>query len=307
MARPFRFGVQLAHATSRAEWVATARKAEAMGFSTLFVPDHLDEQLGPIAAVAVAAEATTDIRVGTLVLANDFRHPAVVAKEAATLDLLSDGRLELGLGTGWMRSDYEAAGIASEPARHRVERFAEAVAIVKGLLSNERFSFSGRWYTVRDMPGYPTALQKPHPPILIGGGGQRMLSIAAREADIVGINPVLASGVLERDATLDAARLRQKVDLIVEAAGDRADDIELNVLVSFALVTDERHATAEAMGRAFGVTAHEAMQSSFMVIGSIDQIVDDLQERREELGISYVVFAEGWQDVAPVVDRLAGT
>ena len=307
MARPFRFGVQLADAASRGEWVATARKAEAMGYSTLFVPDHLDEQLAPLVAAAVAAEATEDIRIGTLVLANDFRHPAVLAKEAATLDLLSDGRLELGLGTGWMRSDYEAAGLVREPARDQVDRFAETVVIVKGLLSQPRFSFTGRWYTVRDMPGYPPAVQKPHPPILIGGGGPRMLSIAAREANIVGINPVLTSGVLERHATLDAARVREKVDLVVKAAGNRADEIELNVLVSFAVVTNERQATAEALGHAFGVSAQQALGASFMVIGTVDQIVEDLQRRREELGISYVVFGDGWQDVAPVVDRLAGT
>src|SRR5713101_2957745 len=184
--KPFRFGVILRSAASRADWADKARKVEALGYAVLTVPDHLANLVAPMPALASAAEATTRLRIGTMVLNNDFRHPVLVAREAATLDLLSDGRLELGLGAGHMRSEYEQAGLGFDSGATRVERLAEAVAIVKRLLTGEKVSFVGRHSRVTDHTVYPLPVQRPRPPILIGGHAERLLAVAAREADIVG-------------------------------------------------------------------------------------------------------------------------
>jgi probable F420-dependent oxidoreductase len=192
--RRFRFGIQLSHAAGPADWAELARKAEDLGYSSLQLPDHFGAQFSPAPALAAAAGATRDLRLGTLVLDNDYRHPVVTAKDMATVDLLSDGRVELGIGAGWMASDYDQSGIGMDPAGVRVDRLAEAVTVLKGLFGPGPFSFEGEHYTIRDLDGQPKPAQDPHPPFVLGGGAPRMLRLAGREADIVGINPALRSG-----------------------------------------------------------------------------------------------------------------
>src|SRR5947208_8179692 len=184
-ARKFRFAVQEHHAENAADWREKARRAESTGFSALYLPDHFSGQPGPIAALMAAADATSELRVGSLVFDNDYRHPVVLAKEAATLDVLSAGRLDFGLGAGWMRSDYDKSGIPHDSAGTRIERMEEGLKVIKGLWSGKSFSFEGKHYQVKDLEATPIPVQKPHPPVLLGGGGRKMLSIAGREADII--------------------------------------------------------------------------------------------------------------------------
>jgi probable F420-dependent oxidoreductase len=308
--RPFRFAAQVGRASSRAEWADKARKAEGLGYSCITMPDHFGDQLAPVPAMMAVADATTSLRIGSLVFGNDYKHPVVLAKEAATLDVLSGGRLELGLGAGWMRSDYEQSGIPYDSPSTRIERFEEGLAIVKGLMGDEPFSHAGRHYSITAHQGTPKPLQRPHPPILVGGGGRRVLSVAARQADIVGINANLKAGEVGPDAAADvvAEATRQKVAWVREAAGDRFDQLELNVLVLFGMVTEDRDGVAQAMAGGFGLSAEAALEVPQALVGTVDQIVEDLQRRREEYGFSYVVFGgDTVEAMAPVVARLAGT
>lgn len=308
--RQFRFGIQVSRAGSRAEWVQRARQAEDLGYSTLFMPDHFTDQLAPVPALMAAAGATTGLRVGTLVLDNDYKHPVVLAKEAATLDLLSDGRLELGIGAGWMKTDYDESGIAYDPPAVRVDRMQEGLRVLKGCFGDGSFSFSGNHYTISGYDGQPKPVQKPHPPILIGGGGRRVLGIAAREADIVGINPNLKAGAITPDAARDAtaASVARKLQWVRETAGERFDDIELNCLIFMAMVTDDRQATAENLAGMFGLTPEEALDIPMALVGTVDEIAETLEKRRAEFGFSYVVLQDGAMEaLAPVVARLAGT
>jgi len=284
---------------------------EAAGYSTLLMPDHFGDQLAPLPALTAAAAATTTLRIGSLVFGNDYRHPVVLAKEAATLDVLSGGRLELGLGAGWERTDYEQSGIAFDPAPTRVSRLEESVAVMKGLLGGDGpFSFSGAHYRIDGLESTPAPVQRPHPPILIGGGGPRVLGLAGREADVVNVNFDLRAGAIGPDvgATGTVEATRQKLAWVRAAAGDRFDALELSVTVFLAAVTDQPDETAAAIARGFGLAADEVLASPHALIGPVDRIVDELVGRREELGFSYVVISGGaWQDMAPVVARLAGT
>ncbi len=310
MAHKFRFGIQASRGASAGDWTAKARRIEELGYSTLFIPDHFNDQLAPLPALTAAAGATSTLRVGTLVLDNDYRHPLVLAKEFATLDVLSNGRAELGLGAGWMRSDYEQSGIAYDPPGRRIARFKEALAIIKGLFADEPFSFAGEHYTVTNHHGTPKPVQKPHPPILIGGGGRRVLRLAAREAQIVGVNFSLAEGEVNPQVAITgtAEATREKIAWVREAAGARLDEIELNVTVFVSALTDDREGVAKAIAAGFGLPADEVLASPHLLVGTVDQIVEDLQRRREEFGFSYVVFSgDVFEAMAPVVARLAGT
>jgi probable F420-dependent oxidoreductase len=240
--RGFRFGVQASRAASAREWADLARRAEANGYDVLTMPDHFTDQLAPVPALMAAADATTDLRVGALVFDNDYKHPVVLAKELATIDLLSDGRLEIGLGAGWMISDYEEAGIPYDSPKVRIDRFVEGLRVIKGTMAEGRFSFSGEHYRVTDYDGLPKPVQRPCPPVLIGGGGKRVLSIAAREADIVGINGTLTAGVIgvEAVSTMTAAEVDKKVAIVAEAGAHRLADIEMNIRTFFVKVTDDR-------------------------------------------------------------------
>lgn len=287
-----------------------ARRAEDLGYSTLTLPDHFGDQLAPVPALALAASATETLRLGTLVFGNDYRHPLVLAKEAATLDLLSDGRLELGLGAGWMRTDYEQSGIAYDPPPTRVDRLEEALVVMKGLLGEAPFSFDGEHYRIAGHDGRPKPVQRPHPPILVGGGGRRVLSIAARHADIVGVNPDLREGLGGAETAPNSSpdSTTRKLGWIRDAAGSRFEDIELNVLIGFCLITDAPEKVAEAMAPAFGIAPQEALHVPVCLIGTVETMVEELQRRREEWGFSYVGFdGDSWEQMAPVVARLAGT
>ena len=307
--RRFRFGAQLSFAGTGEEWVAKARRIEELGYSTLCVPDHFDDQLAPIPALLAAAAATSTLRVGTLVLDNDYRHPLITAKEAATVDLLSGGRLELGMGAGWLRSDYEQSGIALDPPAVRIDRLEEGLAVVKGLLDGGKFSFHGRHYTVTNHPGTPLPVQRPRPPILVGGGGRRILTLAGREADIVSVNFNLRSGAIgtHLGATATAGATAEKVRWVREAAGARFDDVELSHTAYLSMVTDDRDAVAAGLGSGFGLDAEAVLAMPNFLIGTVTQIADELERRRDELGFSYVVVGgECHEAMAPVVARLAG-
>jgi probable F420-dependent oxidoreductase len=311
--RKFRFAAQLSKApdgTARS-WAAQAKKAEDLGYSALLVPDHFGDQLAPVPALMAAADATSTLRIGTLVFDNDYRHPLVLAKEAATLDLLSGGRLEFGLGAGWMRSDYEESGIVYDTPGIRVDRFAEGVAVVAGLLeSDEPFSFSGRYYTVTGHTLTPRPVQRPRPPLILGGGGRRVLTLAGQWADIVSINVDLRAGTGGPEAAPNASpdATRQKVAWVKEAAGDRFDDIELNCLIGFAIITDDAQSIVDAMAPTFGIDPSDALHVPLALIGTLDQMTEELRWRREEYGISYFsIEADCWESLAPVVAELAGT
>lgn len=314
--RPFRFGIINEQMTSAADWTAQARRAESLGFSTFlirdhFVPDFFGLQFAPVAAMMAAAAATTTLRVGTLVFDNDFRHPVVLAKEAATVDLLSGGRLELGIGAGWLRSEYAGAGMAYDPAGVRIDRLEESIEILKGLFGKGPVCFSGKHYQIDGLEGYPKPVQEPGPPILIGAGKPRMLKLAGRVADIVGIMTTsVATGVVVedvRDRMWDA--VERQIALVREGAGDRFDQIELSTVATI-VIDDDRLAATEALiaRRGWeGITPEQVWSMPAIFIGSVDQIAADMQERRERLGFSYyVVDSASVERVAPVVERMAG-
>ena len=309
--RPFRFGVQLHTATSAKGWTELARKAEDLGYSTLFLPDHFGDQLAPIPAMMAAADATTTLRVGALVFDNDYKHPVVLAKEIATIDVLSGGRVEFGLGAGWMNTDYEQSGIPYDRAGVRIDRMEEAIDGLKGLLRRRRRSAS-RASTTRS-PGSTACrspCSSPHPPFLIGGGGKRVLSIAAREADIVGINPAIRVG--QRRRRVGGRRHRRgdrpKVQWVKDAAGDRYDDIEINCLNFACIITDDKAGTNEMMAGIFGVTPEQVNEVPHVMIGSVASICEDLQARRDRWDMSYVVVqSDALESAAPIVAALAGT
>jgi probable F420-dependent oxidoreductase len=310
--KPFRFGVNVGGAKSRAEWMEKARKIEALGYDILTVPDHLTDLFAPMPAVLSAAEATKHLRVGTNVLNNDLRHPVLVAREAATVDRLTDGRLQLGLGAGSLRSEYDQAGLSFDRGATRVERLAEAVTIIKALLQGERVTFAGQHYRVTGHIIAPLPVQRPHPPILIGGNGPHLLTLAAREADIVGFSGITFrhGGAAPPDLSgWRVSSVDERVQLVREAAGaDRYSRLELSALVQRVVVTNDRNKAAEELtSRWPQLTASEFLQSPYVLIGTADQIVEDLQRRRERWGFSYYTIREPDLDAfAPVVARFAG-
>lgn len=309
--RPFRFGVQLSTARSAAEWAELARKAEDLGFSTLFVPDHFDDMFAPIPALMAAADATETLRVAPLVLDNDYKHPVVTAKELATIDLLSDGRLEVGIGAGWMASDYERSGIPMEEPAVRVDRLEEGIAVIKGLFREGAVDFAGEHYTISGLDGRPKPLQQPHPPFLIGGAQPRMLALAAREADIVGVNPAIRSGRIGAEASRDgmADRTDLKLGWVRAAAGDRYDDIEINFLIFACSVTDDRKTTLDNLSPLFGIEPDQLAEYPHAWIGSVDQICERLEADRDRWDASYLVVqgVEAMEAAAPIVARLTGS
>jgi probable F420-dependent oxidoreductase len=307
--RRFRFGIQIPTASSGEEWAALARKAEDLGYSTLFLPDHFGDQLAPVPALAAAAAATTTLRVGTLVFDNDYKHPVVLAKELATIDVLSGGRLEVGLGAGWMRSDYEQSGIAYDKPSVRVDRFEEGLAIITGLLGPDPVTFSGTHYQVTAMDGLPKPVQA-RPPVIIGGGLKRMLTIAGRHADIVGINPTIPNGAIDADAARSglAAATDEKLAWVRDAAGDRYDELEINLLNFACIVTDDRAQVAQDFAPLFGISPDDLLEFPHALVGTVDEICASIEERRQRYDASYIVVQhEAMDAMAPVVARLAGT
>ena len=307
--RPFRFGVTAPTPSAGTDWVERARRVEQLGYSILVVPDHFRDHLAPVPALTAAALATTRLRVGSLVFSNDFRHPAVLAKEAATIDVLSGGRFELGLGGGWLRAEYDQTGIPFDAPGTRIERLEEAVTIIKGLLAGERVTFAGRHYTIADLEGRPTPVQRPHPPIAIGGGGRRTLTLAAREASIVGLVPRARRDGSGLDMTdLSDAATREKLEWVRSAAGDRFDSLEIHALIQAVAVGERRTAAADQLASRFKVARDVVLETPYVLLGTIEEICETLWERRERYGISYLtVFERDMEVFAPVVARLAGT
>ncbi|MCL4449183.1 MAG: TIGR03621 family F420-dependent LLM class oxidoreductase [Actinobacteria bacterium] len=307
---PFRFAVQASKAADAKAWRCLARKAEGLGYSTLYVPDHLDDQLAPVAALSVAAEATTVLRVGSLVFDNDYRHPVVLAKEVATLDLFSEGRVECGLGAGWMMSDYNQAGIDYDSPSVRIARLKEAVHIMKSLWSTPTVTFEGTYYKLNNAQGLPRPYTKPHPPIIIGGGGPRVLRLAARQADIVGINPALSAGHIGPELALEILpeRYRQKVSWVEKAAGERFYDLELQCLTFFVKVGPDGKGFLEQLANGFGIPVELATKSPIALGGSVEEIVDTLKSHACDYGLTYWVIHDDSIDAfAPVVAELAGS
>jgi probable F420-dependent oxidoreductase len=311
--RKFRFAAQLSKGPdgSARSWAEQARKAEDLGYSALLMPDHFGDQLAPVPALAAVAAVTSTLRMGALVFGNDYRHPVVLAKEAATLDVLSEGRFEMSLGAGWMRSDYDHAGMQYDHPAVRVSRFEESVKVIQGLLRTDGpFFFHGDHYEVLGHTLAPRPVQQPGPPLIIGGGGHRVLSLAAQHADIVSINVNLREGTGGPETAPDAspARTREKVAWVKEAAGDRFGDLELNALIGFVMVTDDAAGVADAMAPHFGIDPADALHVPLALLGTLDEMAEELEWRRSEYGISYwSIESESWETLAPVVRKLAGT
>lgn len=312
--RPFHFLADMHAIVAGPELADRARRAEQLGYHALVIPDHLIEQLSPVVAMATVAEATTTLRVSAFVLNNDLRHPAVVAQDLASIDVLSGGRVDVAIGAGWNKPEYEAIGIPFDPTPIRQERLAESIAVLKGVFSGEPFSFAGKHYTITGYTGRPLPVQRPHPPFFIGGGGRSTLTLAGREADIVGLAPrILASAKVDaRSLTLAAAR--EKIGWVREAAGERFPSLELNIYPSTWPVTVTDNLRAEArkaidhLRSRTGVelTEDEVIDSPHLFIGSVDRLVEKFLQLREELGVSSIMVGD-IDELSAVVERLSGS
>lgn len=322
MSKPFRFGLQAYAPNSGKEWRDLARKAESSGFSSFHLADHI---IGPgpalaatghpvqtvaaIPAMAVAAEATSTIKVGCRVLCVDYRNPVMLAKEVATLDFFSEGRLELGLGAGWLQNEYEAIGIPFDRPGVRLDRFEEVIALLRASFAEGELNVDTPHVHAVGFEAVPKPFTKSGPPIMIGGGAKRVLTIAGREADIVSLNFNNSSGKLGADGigSSTAELTAQKIQWIKDGAGARFDQIEIEIAAYFTIVTPDGEGTRAKMAPAFGMTPEVLADHPNALIGSVDEICDRIVERRERFGISYVSFGASVIDaVIPVVERLAG-
>lgn len=319
--RPFRFGYTGGASSKKAKLLDAARLVEEVGYSTFGLADHFVRPFAPLVAGQAVADATSTLRITQTVLAQDFRNPAVLAKELATLDVLSDGRLQVGLGAGWLRQEYEDASMPFEPAPVRIARLEETAVILKGLFAPEPFTFTGEHYVVNNLQGRPTPVQQPRPPIMIGGGGKKVLSAAARHADIVQLMPSNRGGQMTLDPSQFSARaIEEKIGWIRDAAGSRFDEIELSAQLLECAITDrpdehlgdltERIAMViESMGASrVDLGEEDLRRSPIVAVGSLDDVCEKLIETRAKYGISYFTAPiEARPDVmAPVIERLAG-
>ena len=321
--RPFRFSVQAFEADSGSGWTGLARRAEDLGYSTLFTTDHYfgpgeisdasghrPVDVAPLTAMTAAAMATTRLRVGCRVFCVDYHNPVVLAKELATLDLMSQGRLEVGLGAGWVAAEYDGLGIAMDRPGVRIERLAEVVEVLKAHWGGKPLEVQGTHVRATGFAGRPLPVQQPHPPIFIGGGAPRVLRLAGRLADIVSINFNNAAGKLGANSVANSTQEAtvEKIGWIREGAGDRFGDIELEIAAYFVAISQDPAAALEAMARRFDVTPEELSAHPHALIGSVPEVCDKLEQRRGELGVSYVNVAQrAMEAFAPVVARLAGT
>jgi probable F420-dependent oxidoreductase len=311
--QPFHFLASIQEVVNGPELAERARRAEAIGYHALVVPDHLIPQLSPVPAMTWIAAATERIRIAAFVFNNDLRHPAVLAQDLASLDVLSGGRLDVAIGAGWNKPEYDAIGLSFDPTPIRQARLIEAVTVLKGAFGEAPFSFAGEHYTITDFDGQPKPVQKPHPPFLIGGGGRRTLELAAREAQIVGLAPRILPGRKSDPQSITVAGTAEKIGWIREAAGDRFDLLELNIYPSGVGVSVTDNALAEARdaaaylaGRtAVDLTPEEILESPHIFIGSLAELEAKFVRLREELGISSIMVG----DMGPldgVVEHLAG-
>jgi probable F420-dependent oxidoreductase len=315
--RPFRFLTDTSDQLDGPALAVLARRAESLGYRTLMMPDHLVAQYAPIPLLTAAAMATETLRVGTFVFNNNLRHPAVLAQDLATLDRLSGGRLEVGIGAGWNKPEHDAIGIPFEPIGTRITKLAEAIAVLKGCFGDEKFSFAGEHYTITDHDAPPKPIQRPHPPIFVGGGGKRLLTLAGREAQIVGLAPRLAKnaqGTPMLDApSITVAATEEKIGWVRTAAGERFDEIEFNTYPSGGPMVLTNDAKAEAARRAdkirertgVDLTVEEILESPHVFIGTVKELTRKIVELRERLGISSFLF-DDMVAFAPIVEELAG-
>lgn len=295
--KPFRFGVQAAQLPSD-RWEDAARQIEALGYSTLFFPDHFGSQWDPMTALPAISTATETLNVGSLVYDIDYRHPVIYAKAAATLHVLSGGRFEFGIGAGWMETDYVEAGLHYDRAGVRISRLDEALQIIFSMWQNERTSFEGEHYTIREIAQAVALPEGQRPKVLIGGGGKRLLTLAGRYADIVGINPALPEGRVTSATPADSSpeRIREKVSWVRQgaiAAGRNPDDIELNSLTFVTAIVDDPSSVREAIAKSSGMTVEQVADCPLFLTGSASEIRDRLEKRREDTGISYTVIQAG--------------
>ncbi len=306
MPRPFRFAVQL-HQLPHDSWRTRAREIEGLGYSTIFWPDHFSTQWDPMTSLAALAGATERIRLGSLVYDVDYRHPVIYAKAAATLHLMSGGRHEFGLGAGWMETDYVAAGMSYDRPGVRISRLDEALQIICSMWSEESTSFEGEHYTVREIAQAAELPDGQRPDLLIGGGGKRLLGLAGRHADIVGINPTLVEGKVTPDTARDLApeRVHEKIQWMrdgASAAGRDPDEIELNSLVFVVAITDDASGLRAGLAQNTGMSVDQISDCPLFLTGSGAEICDRLQKRREQTGISYITI-QG--DDAAVLEQFA--
>ncbi|MEI4281406.1 TIGR03621 family F420-dependent LLM class oxidoreductase [Klenkia terrae] len=312
MTRPFRFIAPAPRlGTDPAAWRAEVRRIEDLGFTTMSIGDHLSSGwvLEPLTAMTVAAEATTSLRVLSLALANDYRHPVLLHKALATLDVFSGGRVEVGIGAGWMAADYTAAGIPMARPGVRIDRREEALAVRTGLFGPAPLTFAGEHYRVQDLTGLPRPVQAPRPPLLVGGGGRRMLELAARTADVVGVHCTLRSGVQDSEAVADltAERVAEKVGWVREAAAAAGRDPELQFSVYHSRVGRDAPAPSSSFAALMAAAGDTLADSPAVLVGDVDECVDRLQEVRERYGFSYLNLGADLDGLAPLVARLAGT
>ena len=275
----------------------------------LTMPDHFTDQLAPVPALMSVADATTNLRIGALVWDNDYKHPVVLAKELATMDLLSDGRLELGIGAGWMISDYEQSGIPYDRAGLRIERMIEGIDVMKGCFAEGAFSYAGKHYTITNYTGTPKPMQAPCPPILIGGGGKRVLTYAAQVADIIGINATMSAGAVGPEAisTMTAQAVDEKVDIVRDAVGTRLNHVEMNIRAFLVNITDDAVGAISRLSAAMGVEDSMVAETPVALVGPPSKLIEDLIARRERWGFSYVIVGgEDIEKFAPVVAALSG-
>jgi probable F420-dependent oxidoreductase len=306
--RPFRFAIATSRAASGPEWRAKARRVEQLGYDTLLITDHMTAQLAPIPAMTAALDATARLRVGSYVFSNDYRNPVLLAKEIATLDVLSGGRVDFGIGAGWNVRDYQMLGITYDPPATRVPRMMEAVRLIDRLLTEDIVDAKGRYYTIRGAKVLPRPVQRPRPPLMIGAGGPRLLRFAAERADIVVLNPQFNAAGRPMLSELTAAATQRKIDDFRAAAGTRLDGIELSIYVADAGVTDEPRSLFDGLATRLKGAVTQLVDSPFFLYGSVADIVSQLRSRRERYGMSYVGVPErAMESFAAVVRELRGT
>lgn len=308
MNEPIRFSASLASIPTE-DMITTAQRAEELGFAAVTISDHFSDQPAPLVGLSAVAASTSTIRLLPLVLGNDYREPVVLAKELATLDVISGGRLDVGIGAGWMTTDYEMAGIDIDSPGIRIRRLAESVDILTALFRGERVDVDGEFYAVHGELSEPRPVKESGIPLMLAGGKQKMLTLAGSKADIVGINPGLAAGVIDERAGQDATRERtdRKIEWVKEGAGDRFGSITLQTRIHLAMITDDRESVAREMAPLLGISAEDALGSPHALVGSVDQVVDEVKQWRERWGFSLVsINAESMEDFAPVIERLDG-
>ena len=290
---------------SAAHWREVAKRAEDLGYDTLLMPDHITDQLAPVAALTAIAGATTTLRVGSFVFDNDYRNPVMLAKEATTLDLLSDGRLEFGIGAGWNTRDYRQLGIPYDTPKVRVDRMEEAIVLLKRLWTEDKVTHEGAYYRVREATVLPRPTQRPHPPLMIGGGGPRMLRIAAREAQIVAIAPTLNPKGGPKVRTITVGSVERRIATLRRSP--RFSELELNVIVFDAQVTDAARSLMYGLTARLKSALTAIVETPFFMYGSRASLIEDLLARRERLGISYIALpGRAMRAFGPVVATLKG-